>query len=187
MVASASRRSPDAKFFSALPKNTGVRWPSANACGRTACRRRGRDRVRPRWRKRPSRSFSAASSGNRHFAQGAGGAGIALEQTHAAGFYVDGADEIAAAADRPRHRCGIEREGLLDLVEQLERVAAFTIHLVDESDDRNIAQPAHLEQFSGARLDCPWRRRSPSRRNRPPSACDRCLRRSLRGPAYRAG
>ena len=66
---------------------------------------------------------------------------------------VDGADEVAAAPDRPRHRRDVERQRLFDLVDQVERVAAFAIHLVDESDDRNVAQPADLEQLAGARLD----------------------------------
>ena len=47
----------------------------------------------------------------------------------------------------------VERERLLDLVQQVERVAALAVHLVDEGDDRNIAQPADLEQLARARLD----------------------------------
>src|SRR6476661_10967265 len=82
-----------------------------------------------------------------HLAQGAGPPGVALQQTHAAAFDRDGADEIAAAADRPVHRRGVEGERLLDLVEQIERIAALAVELVDESDDRNVAQPADLEQL----------------------------------------
>ena len=91
--------------------------------------------------------------GDAHLAQGAGLAGVALQQTHAAAFDRDGADEIAAAADRPVHRRGVERERLLDLVEQIERIAALAVELVDEGDDRDVAQPADLEQLAGARLD----------------------------------
>ncbi len=48
---------------------------------------------------------------------------------------------------------GVERQRLFDLVKQIERIAAFAVHLVDEGDDRNVAQPAHLEQLAGPRLD----------------------------------
>jgi hypothetical protein len=54
---------------------------------------------------------------------------------------------------RPRRRRGVERECLLDLVEQVERVAALPVHLVDESQDRDVPQPADLEQLARARLD----------------------------------
>ena len=91
--------------------------------------------------------------GDCHFAQSAGNAGIAVKQAHAAGCDVNRAHEIAAASDRPVDRRGVERQGLLDLIEELERVAAFTIHLVDESDDRNVAQPAHFKELAGPRLD----------------------------------
>ena len=77
----------------------------------------------------------------------------AVHQPHRAGSDVEGADEVAAAADRPGHRRGVEGERLLDLVEQVERIAALAIHLVDEGDDRDVAQPAHLEQLAGPRLD----------------------------------
>ena len=40
---------------------------------------------------------------------------------------------------------------------ELERIARLAIHLVDERDDRNIPQPANLEQLARARLD-PLRR-----------------------------
>ena len=91
--------------------------------------------------------------GERHFAQAAGGTGVAVEQAHAAGFHVNGADEISTAPDRPRDRCGVDRQRLLDLVNQIERVAALPVHLVYESDDRDITQSAHLEKLACARLD----------------------------------
>ena len=90
---------------------------------------------------------------NGHLAQAAGRARVAVKEPHAAGLYVDGADEIAATADRPGDRRGVERQRLFDLVDQIERVAALAIHLVDERDDRDVAQPAHFEQLAGARLD----------------------------------
>ena len=41
----------------------------------------------------------------------------------------------------------------LDLVEQLERVAAGPVPLVDEREQRQAALAAHLEQLEGLRLD----------------------------------
>ena len=100
---------------------------------------------------------------------------------------VVGADEIAAAADRPGHRRGVERQRLLDLVEQIERVAALAVHLVDEGDDRDVAQPADLEQLAGPRLDAlggvDHHDRGVDRGQRAIGV----LARSPRGPACRAG
>ena len=42
---------------------------------------------------------------------------------------------------------------VLDLVEQLQRVAAGPVVLVEEGDDRQVAGPAHLEQLEGLGLD----------------------------------
>ena len=83
----------------------------------------------------------------------AGLGAAALEQAHAAIDDIVGAEEIAAAADRPGHRRGVERQRLFDLVQEIERVAALAVHLVDEGDDRNVAQPADFEQFPRPRLD----------------------------------
>jgi hypothetical protein len=66
---------------------------------------------------------------------------------------VVGAAEGLGAADRPGDRRGVERQLLLDLVENLEGIAAFAVHLVDEGDDRDVAHAAHLEQLQRARLD----------------------------------
>ena len=63
------------------------------------------------------------------------------------------AGERAPASDRPVERRGVERQRLLDLVEQVERIARLAVHLVDEGDDRDVAQPADLEQLAGARFD----------------------------------
>src|ERR1700742_467647 len=77
----------------------------------------------------------------------------AFEQADASVDDVIGAEEIAATADRPGHRRGVERECFLDFVEQLESVAALTVHLVDEGDDGNVAEAADLEQLPGTRFD----------------------------------
>ena len=59
----------------------------------------------------------------------------------------------AAAADRPGHRRGVERQLVFDLIEDFEGVAALPVELVDEGDDGDVAQPADLEQLQRARLD----------------------------------
>ena len=63
------------------------------------------------------------------------------------------AEEVLAHADRPGRRRDVELQALLDLVQQVERVAPLAVHLVDEGDDRDVAQPADLEQLAGLRLD----------------------------------
>src|SRR5262245_27810355 len=58
----------------------------------------------------------------------------AFEQPHATIDHVVGAEEVTAAADRPGHGRGIERQRLLDLVEEFESIATLAVHLVDEGD-----------------------------------------------------
>jgi len=55
--------------------------------------------------------------------------------------------ELTAHAGRPAHRTDVQSQLVGDLVEQVERIAAFTVDLVDEGDDRHIAHPADLEQL----------------------------------------
>jgi hypothetical protein len=68
-------------------------------------------------------------------------------------------DQVVAAlkarahVDRPGDRHHIERQEIGDLVEQLEGVAPLPVHLVDESDDRHVAQAADLEELAGLGLD----------------------------------
>ena len=77
----------------------------------------------------------------------------ALEQEQRIGEEVIGAEKVAPHADRPGGRGHVERERLLDLVQQVERVAALAVELVDKGDDRHIAQPADLEELAGLLLD----------------------------------
>jgi hypothetical protein len=49
----------------------------------------------------------------------------------------------------------VERQRLLDLVHQIERVAALAVELVDKGDDRHVVQPADLEELAGLLLDAP--------------------------------
>src|SRR5580700_11769685 len=76
---------------------------------------------------------------------------VLAERREATAPDVVGAGERTSPADRPGERRRVERKGLLDLVEEIERITGFAVHLVDESDDRNVAQPADLEQFSRPR------------------------------------
>ncbi len=96
---------------------------------------------------------AASQIGNLDFLRCAGLGATALQQADATGFDVIGAHEIAATAHRPVDRRRVERQRLLDLVEQIKNVAAFAVHLVDEGDDRNITQAAHLDQLQRTRLD----------------------------------
>src|SRR5205085_8668000 len=76
-----------------------------------------------------------------------------FQQAHATGRDVESAEEVAASPHGPGHRGGIERQRLFDYYEQIEGVAALAVHLVDEGDDRNVAQPADLKQLSRPRFN----------------------------------
>ena len=78
---------------------------------------------------------------------------VLAERREATAPDVIGAGERASPADRPGERRRVERKGLLDLVEEIKRITGFAVHLVDEGDDRDVAQTADLEQFSRPRLD----------------------------------
>ena len=66
---------------------------------------------------------------------------------------VIGAAEIPGLADRPDHGRSVQRQDFLDLIEQVERLTGLAVELVDEGDDRNVAQPADLEELARACLD----------------------------------
>ncbi len=57
------------------------------------------------------------------------------------------ADEIATHADGPACGCDVDGEVLLDLVDDLEDIAALAVHLVTEGQDRQVAHPADLEEL----------------------------------------
>src|SRR3546814_1063618 len=59
-----------------------------------------------------------------------------LVQVHLAGNQVHHALQALAHADRPGHRCALDAEHAFHFVEQVDRVAAFAVELVDESHDR---------------------------------------------------
>ena len=58
------------------------------------------------------------------------------------------AEEVGAHADRPGLRRDVQSQRFLDLVEDFQRVPAFPVDLVDEGDDRNVAQAADFEQLA---------------------------------------
>ena len=67
--------------------------------------------------------------------------------------HVVAAEEVAALADRPGGRADVELQLVLDLVDDLEGVAGLAVHLVAEGQDRQVAQPADLEELAGLALD----------------------------------
>ena len=79
--------------------------------------------------------------------------GILIKPPYARRIEVIGAGKIAALADGPHHGGNRQRQALFDLVQQIKRFAGFPVHLVDEGDDRNVAQAADLEKLAGARFN----------------------------------
>jgi hypothetical protein len=61
--------------------------------------------------------------------------------------------EQPADAGRPVLRGDVQLQHLGDLVEQDERAQALPVDLVDEGDDRHVADAADLEQLARLRLD----------------------------------
>ncbi len=80
-------------------------------------------------------------------------AGAALEQQQRVGEEIVGAEKVAPHADRPARRRHVEREPALDLVHELEGIAPLAVELIDEGDDRHVAEATHLEELQGLRLD----------------------------------
>jgi hypothetical protein len=81
------------------------------------------------------------------------GVAVALEGDHVAAFAVEDAAEVAPAADGPVHRVGGNSQDVFDLFHQIEGVAGFAVEFVDEGEDGDVAQGAHLEQLDGLGLD----------------------------------
>src|SRR3546814_1683082 len=74
-------------------------------------------------------------------------------QVHLAGNQVHHALQALAHADRPGHRRALDAEHAFDFFEQVDRVAAFAVELVDEGHDRRVAHAAHLHPLDRALLD----------------------------------
>ena len=85
-------------------------------------------------------------------ALGGVGATVALKGEHVAARAVKDAAEGAAVADRPVHGVGPDAEHALDLLHEVEGVARLVVELVDEGEDGDAAQRAHLEELDRLRL-----------------------------------
>src|SRR5690606_10151758 len=88
-------------------------------------------------------------------------AGVTLVRTLALGAFqkdeavakqVVAATELPSHADRPGSRAHLERKRLLDFLKQLEGIPRFSVHLVDQGNDRYVAQAADLEELAGLRF-----------------------------------
>ena len=66
---------------------------------------------------------------------------------------IDDADEVTARPDRPVEGAGLNAEGFLDLGHEVQGIPPGHVELVDEGQDRNAAQTAHLEELARLRLD----------------------------------
>ncbi len=77
----------------------------------------------------------------------------AVHQLQPVAEHVVAADEVAALADRPGGRADVELQLVLDLVDDREGVARLAVHLVAEGQDRQIPEPADLEELAGLALD----------------------------------
>ena len=60
--------------------------------------------------------------------------------------------EALADVDRPSHRTASNLELLLQFVQEVERILALAVHLVDKYDDRRIAHTADLHKLIGLAL-----------------------------------
>ena len=77
----------------------------------------------------------------------------ALVDIETIGQQVEAAAVVRREAQRPEHGGDVEGQGFLDLLDQLEGMAALAVEFVDEGDDGHVAQPADLEQFQGLGFD----------------------------------
>ena len=80
----------------------------------------------------------------------------------------------AARADRPGHRRRVERPASSRSRRASRTGSRLAVELVDEGDDRNVAQAAHLEQFA-RRASMPFGRVDHHDGGVDRSACGRCL------------
>lgn len=66
---------------------------------------------------------------------------------------IEAAVEVDTHADRPGDWARIEGQSAFNLIEELEWIAALAVNLVDEGDDWDVAQPAHLEKLARLAFD----------------------------------
>ena len=60
--------------------------------------------------------------------------------------------KVLAGTDRPVHRAGAYAEQLFDLIGQREGISRLAVHLVDEGENRDVAQGTDLKELPGLRL-----------------------------------
>ena len=77
----------------------------------------------------------------------------ALEAIDQLATAVVDSDERAARVDRPRDRIAIDAEIGLDVAQELERILANAVALVDDRENRHATPLAHREQLPRAFLD----------------------------------
>ena len=76
-----------------------------------------------------------------------------LESVEVAGTAVDDAEQVSGVADRPGEGGRQQVEGGLEVVEQLQRLDAGAVALIDEGDQGDAAAPGDLEEPEGLALD----------------------------------
>jgi hypothetical protein len=78
---------------------------------------------------------------------------LRVEEADAVIVEVVDAAEALAHADRPGHRRALDFQHGFDLVEQFNRRPAFAVELVDEGQDRRVAQAADVQELDGLGFD----------------------------------
>jgi hypothetical protein len=107
---------------------------------------------------RSSSAWSGISSSRRGLSSALdhlGGALVRLrvEEADAVVVQMVHAAKALAHADRPGHWRALDLQHGFDFVEQLDRRPAFAVELVDEGQDRRVAQAADVQQLDGLGFD----------------------------------
>ena len=76
----------------------------------------------------------------------------AFKHRHGVGAQIDNSAKQFALANRPGHGHARHAQFALDFVQDVQRLAHFAVHFVDEGDDGRIALAANLDQAAGLRL-----------------------------------
>ena len=145
---------------SALPKNTGVRWPCADRPRGRMPGSRPRHLDAPRAASRAASSADASASADRrarHLHGSPSSRRVAVGGRTAAARRR--ADRSMPRKSRPMPigqlaGAGVERQRSAAISSSSSNGSRrLAVHLVDEGDDRHVAQAADLEQLAGLRLD----------------------------------
>ena len=149
----ASSRSPTPKFFSAEPKNTGLRWPSRNVVRSNGLQA-----------SRTSPISSAIASASRLGLSAATSLMLISRKVPARPASPSSrrtpppSTAMVPTKSRPRPTgqfTGVVSSASVFSISSSRSNGSrrLAVELVDEGDDRDVAQPADLEQLPGARLD----------------------------------